>query len=173
MLEAGVILLRSLEVITAQIESEKLYKILTRVNKSVEQGNSLSEALAQHPKVFNQFWVSLVEVGEASGTMPIVLNKLAFYLEQQASFRTTITSAVMYPMVLFFVCMGAVSFFALFVGPRFESIFNSMNVKLPMITLILQLLYHAGFVIGLSFCVYGFALSIFYNVFIPWQGELL
>jgi len=137
MMEAGVTLLRSLEVITGQIESEKLHKILTQVNHDVEQGDSLSQAMAKHPKTFNQFWVSLVEVGEASGTMPMVLNKLAFYMEQQASFQSSITSAVMYPVVLFCICMGAVAFFALFVGPRFENIFNSMGVELPLITRVL------------------------------------
>jgi type IV pilus assembly protein PilC len=137
MLEAGVTLLRSLEVITGQIESEKFYKVLHKVTQDVEQGRSLSEALAKHPKVFNQFWISLIEVGEASGTMPMVLSKLAFYLEQQAAFKSTIVSAVMYPAILFFICMGAVAFFALFVGPRFENIFNSMGVDLPLITRIL------------------------------------
>lgn len=137
MLESGVTLLRSLEVITSQVDSQKLYEVLAEVNKQVEQGSSLSEALAAHPKVFNQFWVSLIEVGEASGTMPTVLNKLAFYLEQQAAFRSSIVTAIVYPVVLFGVCLGAITFFALFVGPRFEGIFNSMNVKLPLITQIL------------------------------------
>lgn len=137
LLESGVILLRSLEVIQAQIESENFYKVLAHVTKRVEEGIPLSAALAEHPRVFNQFWVSLVEVGEASGTMPIVLQKLAFYLKQQAEFRSTITSAIMYPAILFVVCMGAVSFFALFVGPRFETVFSSMNVELPLITRVL------------------------------------
>jgi len=66
--------------------------------------------------------------------MPLVLSKLAFYLEQQAEFRSTIVSAVMYPIVLFVICMGAVAFFALFVGPRFENIFKTMGVQLPLIT---------------------------------------
>lgn len=137
LLESGVILLRSLEVITVQVESERLHKILGRVTQRVEEGVSLSEAMAEHPKVFNPFWVSLVEVGEASGTMPAVLSKLTFYLEQEAAFKTAITSAVLYPAILFCVCLGAIAFFALFVGPRFENIFNSMKVELPLITKIL------------------------------------
>ncbi len=100
----------------------------------VEQGASLSQSIAKHPKVFNQFWVSLIEGGEASGTIPVVLNKLTFYLEQQARFRSTIISGIIYPMVLFVVCVGAVAFFALFVGPRFEEIFISMKAELPAIT---------------------------------------
>lgn len=137
MLESGVTLLRSLHVIIDQIESKKLYEIITQVAKRVEQGSTLADALAEHPKVFNQFWISLVEVGETAGTLPQVLNKMAFYLEQQASFQSTIVSAIIYPAVLFCVCMGAISFFALFVGPRFEEIFTSMNVDLPLITIIL------------------------------------
>jgi len=137
MLESGVTLLRSLNVILSQIESRNLYTVLTDVTAQVEQGSLLSEALALHPKVFNQFWVSLVEVGETSGTLPKVLEKLSFYLEQQAAFRSTIISAIIYPTVLFGVCMTAISFFALFVGPRFETIFKTMNVELPMITRIL------------------------------------
>jgi len=141
MLEAGVSLLRSLEVINDQIQSKKFYDVAKQVSRDVEQGSSLSDALAKHPRVFNQFWVSLVEVGESSGTLPMVLAKLSFYLEQEASFNSTITSALMYPMILFFICMGAVVFFALVVGPRFETVFNSMGVQLPLITKVLLITF--------------------------------
>lgn len=134
MLEAGVPLVRSLSVIQTQIESEQFFRVMNDVRKDVEQGGALSNALANHPKVFNQFWVSLVEVGEASGTIPAVLNKLAFYLEQQAAFRSTIISGIIYPLILFCVSMGAVAFFALVVGPKFKSIFESMGLDLPWIT---------------------------------------
>jgi len=137
MLEAGVPLVRSLSVITTQIESEKFFHVVENVKKDVEQGGSLSTALANHPAVFNQFWVSLVEVGEASGTIPNILNKLAFYLEQQAEFRSTIISGIIYPAILFTVSMGAVAFFALVVGPKFQTIFETMGVELPAITRIL------------------------------------
>ena len=134
MLEAGVTLLRSLDVISAQVASKAFSVVLKQVRDDVEQGKSLSSSLAKHPKVFSQFWVSLVEVGEASGTMPMVLNKLTFYIEQQAAFRSTIISALVYPAVLFVISMGAVTFFALFVGPKFESIFKDMGTKLPALT---------------------------------------
>ena len=137
MLESGITLLRSLNVILGQIESKKLHAVLTDVTAQVEQGSTLSESLAGHPRIFNQFWISLVEVGETAGTLPKVLQKLSFYLEQQAAFRSTIVSAIIYPTVLFGVCLSAISFFALFVGPRFETIFNSMNVPLPLITKVL------------------------------------
>lgn len=142
MLEAGVNLLRSLDVITSQVESQQLYKVLNAVKADVEQGNSFSSALEKHPRVFDQLWVSLVEVGEASGTMPVILQKLAYYLEQQASFKATVTSAIIYPAILSVVAMGAVAFFALVIGPRFESIFSTMGVQLPMITKILLAIFN-------------------------------
>ncbi len=137
MLESGVTLTRSLDVILTQVESKKLNDALVKVKASIEQGASLSSSLAQHPKIFNPFWVSLMEVGEASGTIPTVLNKLSYYLEQQAAFRSTIISGIIYPAILFCVAMGAISFFAFFVGPKFEAIFAQMKVKLPLITVIL------------------------------------
>lgn len=137
MLESGVTLIRSLDVILTQVESKKLNNALMKVKSSIEQGGSLSTALAQHPKIFNQFWVSLMEVGEASGTIPSVLNKLSYYLEQQANFRATIISGIIYPAILFVVASAAISFFAFFIGPRFEEIFHQMNVQLPPITVIL------------------------------------
>ncbi len=134
MLESGITITRSLSVIQSQIESEDFHKVVVKIKDDVEQGRSLSQALSIHPKVFNQFWVSLMEVGEASGTIPVVLNKLTFYIEQEASFKATIISGIIYPAILFVVATGAVAFFALFVGPRFEEIFNSMKVDLPAIT---------------------------------------
>ncbi len=142
MLESGVTLLRSLDVIVSQVESKTLFEILTEVRKDVEQGASLSSSLGKHPKAFNQFWVSLIEVGEASGTMPLVLEKLAFYMEQQDEFNKTIVSAIIYPAILFFVAVGAIGFFAFFVGPRFEEIFKSFGVKLPLITQILLTVFN-------------------------------
>ena len=137
MLEAGVTMLRSLDVIVAQVESKNFHTVLSEVKRNVEQGSSLSTAMGKHPKTFNSFWVSLVEVGEASGTMPLVLEKLAFYLEQESAFNSAIISAIIYPCILFTVACGAIAFFAFFVGPRFEAIFKSFGVKLPMITVVL------------------------------------
>ncbi len=137
MLEAGVSLIRALDVIHTQAESERLSQVLERVKKDVEQGASLSLALSQHPRVFNQFWVSLVEVGEASGTVPVVLEKLTFHLEQQATFRSTIISNMIYPAILCCLATGAILVFAMFIGPRFEEVFKSMQVELPLLTRVL------------------------------------
>lgn len=134
MLEAGVNLMRSLTIISSQISSQRLAETVIEVRNDVEQGKSLSAALAKHKAIFNQFWISLAEVGEASGTMPAVLNKIASHMQQQAAFRNTVVSALIYPAILFSVCIGAILFFAMVVAPKFEDIFHSMGAKLPPIT---------------------------------------
>ncbi|MGE0267223.1 MAG: type II secretion system F family protein [Candidatus Omnitrophota bacterium] len=137
MLEAGVTLIRSLDVILSQVQSQRFNEALKQIRNDVEKGESLSSSLAKHPQIFNPFWISLIEVGEASGTIPTVLAKLNFYLEQQARFKATIISGIIYPAILFGVSIGAVVFFALVVGPKFESIFTQMGAELPLITKVL------------------------------------
>jgi type IV pilus assembly protein PilC len=160
MLESGVTMLRSLDVIKSQIQSRELFVVVTKIHDDIEQGASLSAALAKHPKIFNQFWVSLAEVGEASGTMPLVLKKLAEHVEQDVAFKSAIISAMVYPLILCVVCVGAVLFFALVVGPKFEDIFKSMHAELPLMTRCLlstfdfikhYLLFITGGIVGLFF----------------------
>jgi type IV pilus assembly protein PilC len=134
MLDAGVTLFRSLEIICQQVESKALFRALEQMTKDLTKGLSFSKALAKHPKVFGQFWVSLVEVGEASGNLPVILEKLADYLEAKASFQSKVISAVLYPAVLLFVSVTALSFFAAVIVPKFSEIFVSMNIKLPPLT---------------------------------------
>ena len=137
MLEAGVPLLRGLGIISDQLESRRFAAIIEQVKLDVEQGQSFSKSLEKHPLVFSQFWVSLVEVGEASGTMPRVLVKLTEYMEEAARFQSQLIGAMIYPGVLFTVGMGAVVCFALFIGPTFEKIFNDLNAALPGITVMM------------------------------------
>ena len=134
MLESGVNLLRTLNIIVDQVDSEKLYLALHQVRDDVEQGISFSMALSKHPKIFDSLWVSLVEVGEASGTMPRVLNKLASYAEKAEAFRTAIISALIYPGILLSVAIGAILIFAIFIGPKFQDMYTSMGAELPELT---------------------------------------
>jgi len=173
MLEAGVTMLRSLDVISSQIQSKELYTAVKRIHDDIEQGASLSAALAKHPKIFNQFWVSLAEVGEASGTMPLVLNKLAQHVEQEVAFKSAIVSAMVYPLILFVVCIGAVVFFALVVAPKFEDIFNSMHATLPAMTRCLLATF--AFIKHDILLIFGGAFGVFFilkGYFSTPMGEL-
>jgi len=135
MLDAGVTLLKTLDVILDQLESKALHAAVSEVRADLEGGASLSNALAKHPRVFSRFWVSLVEVGEASGSLPTVLERMAKFLEEKAEFQRKIVSSLMYPAVLFVICIGATSFFAFKIIPRFVEIFSSFGVPLPGVTM--------------------------------------
>ena len=134
MIESGVPLMRSLRIIADQVESRDLARVLNEIVADVEQGQPFSKSLTKHPQVFSPFWVSLVEVGEASGTMPKVLEKLTLYMEEAAAFRGHIIGSLIYPGVLFTICIGAVLVFAVVIGPTFERIFLDMKINLPPIT---------------------------------------
>ncbi|MEW6101074.1 MAG: type II secretion system F family protein, partial [Candidatus Omnitrophota bacterium] len=87
LLGAGVTILNSLDIIARQIASKKLYNIIRRLQKNMESGLSFHEALAKHKKVFSELWINLVESGEASGNLAVILSRLASYLERNMSFK--------------------------------------------------------------------------------------
>ncbi len=141
MTDAGIPLLNSMRILAGQVENSFLKNILLNISQKVFEGSSLSEALANHPQVFSEMYVSMIKVGEVSGTLHIVLNRMALYMEQEESLKQKIQGALFYPMIL--LCAGClvVVLIVTFVIPQFVTIFTKANVPLPLPTLIL---YHFG-----------------------------
>jgi type IV pilus assembly protein PilC len=137
LLSSGVTLLRSLEIVSAQTQSRKLNQLLIDVTNNVKEGLSLTEALAKYPRIFSSLWIGLIDTGEASGNLAQVLDKLASYLEMRQEFVRKITSALVYPAILTIAGAGAVFFFMTFIMPKFQEMFTSMNIELPVMTQIL------------------------------------
>ena len=137
LLGAGVTILKSLDIIAKQVVSKKLYAVVIDLQKNMEAGLSFHEAMVKHPKVFSDLWVNLVESGEASGNLAIVLSRLATYLERDAEFRGKIISALIYPGILLSAGLGALFLMAVKIVPTFAEIFKSFNITLPFLTQIL------------------------------------
>jgi len=137
MLGAGVTILKSLEVISKQVSSQRLYRVIQDLQKCMEAGLSLHESMSKHPGVFSELWVNLVESGEASGNLALVLNRLAAYLEREAAFRAKIISALIYPAILMVAGLGALLFLTIKIIPTFAQLFAGFNVKLPFLTQVL------------------------------------
>lgn len=135
MLDASVPLLRTLTTIVSQVDSKDFYNLLLDIKAKIEGGLSLKEALSRYPKVFDDLWTGLVETGEASGTLPMVLSRLATYLEKKAALKAKIVSAIVYPCILILVASGAIAVFMFMVVPKFSEVFKSFNTKLPGLTL--------------------------------------
>lgn len=134
MLAAGVTLLKSLDVLSKQIESKALLGVVEEVKQDITGGGSFRDALAKHPRVFSEFWVHIVETGEASGALPVTLAQLADYLESSAAMRRKVTSALIYPAVLIMIAIIASTIFTVWIIPIFAQVFDSFEVELPFIT---------------------------------------
>jgi type IV pilus assembly protein PilC len=134
LLGAGVTILKSMDIISQQVASKRLYKTIQDLQKDMEAGLSLHEAMAHHPKIFSELWVNLAESGEASGNLALVLNRLAGYLERNAAFKTRLISALIYPTIVMFVGIGALLFLTIKIIPTFAELFSSFKIELPLLT---------------------------------------
>lgn len=138
MVEAGVPLLKSLEVVSAQVESQLLLMALDRVRKDVEGGQTFTSALAKHPGIFSKLWLNLVETGEASGHLAETLQQLASHFEKANRLKNEVQTALTYPMFLVGASIGVLVIFMYWIVPRFQVMFESMGMELPLITLLVM-----------------------------------
>ena len=134
LLGAGVTILKCLDIISQQVSSRKLYNVIENLRKNMEAGLSFHEAMSKHPAVFSDLWVNLVESGEASGNLSIVLSRLATYLERNASFRKKLISSLMYPAILMVAGLGALLFLTIKIIPTFAQLFEGFHITLPFLT---------------------------------------
>jgi len=137
LLGAGVTIMKSLNIISQQVSSNKLYKTIKLIEQDMTAGLSLHKAMERHPDVFTSLWVNLTESGEASGNLAMVLGRLASYLERDAAFRGKIISALIYPAILMCVGLGALLFMTIKIIPTFAELFKGFNTELPAITVAL------------------------------------
>lgn len=137
MINSGVALLRALNIMVDQAQSEVFKKILGQVRDGVEEGRSLSDCMAEHPKTFSKLYVSMVSAGEIGGVLDEVLNRLATFMEANAKLIGQLKAAMTYPAVVSVIAGGIFIFLLTFVLPIFKEMFDSMNVSLPLFTLML------------------------------------
>ncbi|MGI6147636.1 MAG: type II secretion system F family protein [Bacillota bacterium] len=134
MIQGGVPLVQSLAILSQQFEDKRVAALVNEVRQSVESGESLAATLAKHPKAFPNIFVHMVEAGEASGTLDVVLGRVADHFESEVALRGKIKGALMYPMILLGVAALAVTALMLFVLPTFIDMFESMGAELPWLT---------------------------------------
>jgi len=137
MINAGLAMVRCLDVLSVQTEDKQLKNVITAVRKDVEGGSTLANSLAKYPKVFSALFVNMVRAGELGGILDEVLNRLATFLEKDYNLRKKVKSAMTYPMVILVMAVLIVLFLVTFIMPTFVSLFEGMNMKLPWPTKIL------------------------------------
>jgi len=134
LLDAGVALLKSLDIIIRQVESRPLRDALRQIYRDVEEGSSFNEAIAKHPKVFSPIWGNLIQTGETSGQMGMVFQQLAKYLETSGTIQKRIKSALIYPAILLAVSVVAILIFTLKIIPMFGEVYKGFDIELPFLT---------------------------------------
>jgi type IV pilus assembly protein PilC len=138
LINAGLPLLQALRSVNDQTTSKPLKVILNEVIGSLEGGGTLSAALAKHPRVFNQVYVSLIAAGETSGTLDKSLDRLAIQQEKDADLVSKVRGAMTYPLVVVFVMLIVVGFMIVKVLPQVKNIYSGFNgVELPLLTRVL------------------------------------
>lgn len=136
-LEAGLPIVKSLEVLAEQQKNPYFKNVIKDIKLKVETGSTLSDAMAEYPKVFDSLYVHMVKSGESSGNLDVVLKRLAGYLERILSLKSKVKHAMVYPSVIVFVTIAVISIIMLFVIPKFAEIYSSAGQALPLPTQIL------------------------------------
>jgi type IV pilus assembly protein PilC len=137
MVNAGLPILRALAILSEQTESKELQKVLLATRLDIEQGASLSGAMARYPKAFNDLFIAMVKAGETGGVLDTVLLNLADMIENEVELRRKIKSAMTYPVVVVCLVVLIMSAMLLFVVPQFQTIYASLGSELPLPTRLL------------------------------------
>jgi type IV pilus assembly protein PilC len=131
MIDAGLAMVQSLQALAEQTTNKVMRDVIKDITSRVEGGDSFSEALVRHPKVFNRLFVCMVGAGERGGLLAEILARLATYLENTARLRKKVKSACMYPTAVTIVAIGITIFLLVKVVPVFGDVYKSFGSKLP------------------------------------------
>jgi type IV pilus assembly protein PilC len=133
--DAGLPLLRSIQILEAQQKPGLMKAILGQVAEDVEAGSTLSDSMAKHPKAFDRLYCKMVNAGEIGGVLDVILQRLAQFLEKAQRLRRRIIGAMIYPTVVITIAILIVTGIMYFVIPKFQEIFEDFEVELPQLTI--------------------------------------
>jgi len=134
MINAGLPLVQSLEVLASQQPNKQFKKVLTKIREDVEGGSTFAASIKPHSAVFTSLYMSMVEAGEAGGFLDTVLNRLAGYIEKSMALRRKVKGAMIYPATIITVAVAVVIFLLIFVIPTFKTLFEGFGAALPLPT---------------------------------------
>jgi type IV pilus assembly protein PilC len=174
MINSGLPLVQSLDILAKQSENKTLKKVIEQVLYDVESGQTLADALRQHPKTFSDLYVNMVAAGEAGGILDTILLRLATFLEKADALKRKIKGAMIYPGVILCVAIVAVAVLLIFVIPTFQTMFSQAGIQLPgptqFVIFLSETLQSRWYVFIAAFMAIAFALKSYYKTS---NGELV
>ncbi|MGO9589959.1 MAG: type II secretion system F family protein [Candidatus Acidiferrales bacterium] len=168
MIDAGLPLVQCLEILAGQQENKTFQKMLNSVRASVEGGTTLSAAMKQHEKVFDPLYYNMVEAGETGGILDTILQRLSTYIEKNVKLKRAVKSAMVYPVAVLGIAASVIILLLWKVVPIFITLFNGLDVDLPLPTrIVIGLSHFVGSIYGLLILVFFvggvFALKFWYG----------
>jgi type IV pilus assembly protein PilC len=170
MLDAGLPLVQCLDILSQQQENQFFARVLSQVREDVEAGATLADALARHPKVFENLYVNMVEAGETGGILDLILQRLSTFLEKMVKLKSDIKSALIYPVAVIAISVLVISVIMIFVIPSFKNIFETLvgpGESLPWLTEVVvgmsAFLSSYWWIISILIGVGVYALKTYYN----------
>jgi type IV pilus assembly protein PilC len=149
MIDAGLPLVQCLEILGGQQENKTFQKVLLGTRASVEGGATLSAAMRQYEKIFDNLYVNMVEAGETGGILDTILQRLSLYIEKNVKLKRAVKSALVYPTVVIFVAASVITLLLWKVVPIFTTLFVSLGVALPLPTrIVIGLSHFVGSIFG-------------------------
>ncbi len=137
LIDAGLPLLRCINVLIAQLKPSKLRDILREISSDIQSGSTFAEALAKHPKQFDRLFVNMVRAGEVGGMLETVLQRLAIFMERRQALKRRVRGALIYPIAVIVIACSIVAFLLVRVVPVFAEIFEEFGGELPAPTRVL------------------------------------
>lgn len=137
LIESGIPLVQALEILSEQVKNAYFKNVILEILREVREGSSFNSSLAKFPKVFSDFYVSMVKAGEASGKLAEILNRVSGYIEDALSLQRKIRSSLAYPVIVISMAVVITAFLILKVIPTFKGIFDILGGQLPLPTRIL------------------------------------
>lgn len=134
LLQAGVPLLQSFEIIAESFEQPRMRQLLASLKRDIEAGSSLATALRRHPRHFDPLYCNLVDAGEQAGALDTLLERVAIYKEKSETLKARLKKAMVYPIAVIAVAVAVSSILLLKVVPQFQSLFAGFHAELPLLT---------------------------------------
>ncbi len=160
--KAGVSIMEALKMLLEQTENKKLQKAVAQVKADVEKGETLANALAEHPKIFPSLMINMVEAGEASGNLEVAFDRIATQLERSNKTQALVKKAMIYPIVVLIVALAVVVVMLVVVIPSYTEMFADMGTELPGITKAVVAL--SDFIIGKWYIILAIVIAIVFAI---------
>ncbi len=167
MIDSGLPLVQCLDILSSQQENKTFKDILVKVKESVESGSTFADALAKHPKAFDQLYVNLVAAGEVGGILDTILARLAAYIEKAMKLKKQVKGAMVYPITILSIAVIVVGVILIFVIPTFAKMFADFGGDLPAPTKIVIALsnFLVRYIVVIIALLFGikYAIGKYYN----------